>query len=507
MRCKNCGTESDERNLNCSNCGAEFTAEECTKELTDLLKNKKFLGISACVLSLVIIVLLIVVDSVIIPNQAAENMRYAFESKSGEKVLSVFTDYCGDYSVVYDDLSKSGKKVFIEFKNCVSDLKDDLNSQPAETDINNYLLNSTGDIVLPKEYSAITTIGQYNIELNSVVVNYYELYLSRIAYEEGNKLYNSGNFGAAVNSFLRVIEYDYLYDDAQNKLAESQTKMLEEKIVLIEKYIRNGEYEAAQQQIFDLREDSITDEMKKKLDEYETKIYEARLSKIDELIDNGDFEGANKYIESLGEGLSVDAKARLEQAIKNKANDYIKNADEAFKRGERQGAYDMAKMAQNICPDDENINKRVAYFEQYLPFELYKSKNCLSKQNKFFYDCKVTANDSSNMINCMYVVYDIYNSSDFLGEATYNLAKKYDKVIGTGFLVSGWHSYEQNGYFEMYGDGKKIYTSSKFKVNYLPKDFSVDVTGVSTLTVKYYGVTNEVGAYGISNFVATKNLP
>ena len=42
MRCKNCGTESDERNLNCSNCGAEFTAEECTKELTDLLKNKKF---------------------------------------------------------------------------------------------------------------------------------------------------------------------------------------------------------------------------------------------------------------------------------------------------------------------------------------------------------------------------------------------------------------------------------------------------------------------------------
>lgn len=359
MRCKNCGTESDERNLNCSNCGAEFTAEECTKELTDLLKNKKFLGISACVLSLVIIVLLIVVDSVIIPNQAAENMRYAFESKSGEKVLSVFTDYCGDYSVVYEDLSKSGKKVFIEFKNCVSDLKDDLNSQPAETDINNYLLNSTGDIVLPKEYSAITTIGQYNIELNSVVVNYYELYLSRIAYEEGNKLYNSGNFGAAVNSFLRVIEYDYLYDDAQNKLAESQTKMLEEKIALIEKYIRNGEYEAAQQQIFDLREDSITDEMKKKLDEYETKIYEARLSKIDELIDNGDFEGANKYIESLGEGLSVDAKARLEQAIKNKANDYIKNADEALKRGERQGAYDMAKMAQNICPDDENINKRV----------------------------------------------------------------------------------------------------------------------------------------------------
>ena len=167
----------------------------------------------------------------------------------------------------------------------------------------------------------------------------------------------------------------------------------------------------------------------------------------------------------------------------------------------------MAKMAQNIGPDDEIINKRVAYFEQYLPFELYKSKNCLSKQNKFFYDCKVTANDSSNMINCMYVVYDIYNSSDFLGEATYNLAKKYDKVIGTGFLVSGWHSYEQNGYFEMYGDGKKIYTSSKFKVNYLPKDFSVDVTGVSTLTVKYYGVTNEVGAYGISNFVATKNLP
>ena len=507
MRCINCGTENDERNLNCSNCGAELTAEECTKGLTDLLKNKKFLGISAGILSLVIIVLLIVVDSVIIPNQAVKNMRNAFASKSGEKVLSVFTDYCGDYSVIYDDLSKSGRKVFVEFEDCVSDLKDDLNNQPVETDINNYLLETTGDIVLPKEYSAITAIGQYNDELNYAVSSYYELYISKISYVQGVENYEAADYESAVYEFKEVINTDSWHESAQSRMKECYDKILENRMSAIESSITAGNYDMALTYISDLRNQDLSTEISNKLDEYEVKICNAKLAKIDEFIDNGDFEGANEYIESLGNGLSVDAKARLEQAVKNKANDYIKKADEALKSGERQGAYDMAKMAQNICPDDENINKRVAYFEQYLPFELYKLKNCISnKEDSIFdYGHKATANDSSTMLNCLYVVYS--RSSGLIGEATYNLSNKYNKVTGIGFLLSDLKSYDQNGYFEMYGDGKKIYTSSKFKVNYLPKDFSVDVTGVSTLVVKYYGVTNESGAYGISNFVATKNLP
>lgn len=520
MRCINCGTENYERNLNCSNCGAELTAEECTKGLTDLLKNKKFLGIAAGILSLVIIVLLIVVDSVIIPNQAVKNMRNAFASKSGEKVLSVFIDYCGDYSVIYDDLSKSGRKVFVEFEDCVSDLKDDLNNQPVETDINNYLLETTGDIVLPKEYSAITAIGQYNDELNYAVLSYYELYISKISYVQGVENYEAADYESAVYEFKEVINTDSWHESAQSKMQECYDKILENRMSAIESSITAGNYDMALTYISDLRNQDLPTEISNKLDEYEVKICNAKLAKIDEFIDNGDFEGANEYIESLGNGLSVDAKARLEQAVKNKANEYIKKADEALKSGERQGAYDMAKMAQNICPNDENINKRVAYFEQYLPFALYYSNNTISTSDDDLYgytggvewDEKLKSNNNKTMEHCIRFYYQSEYKGDF--DITYNLGKKYDNISGIAFLVDKYKNHIQNGYFEIYGDGKLLFTSKKITKNVMPSDFSVKTTGVEVLTLKFFGTRTEDwvlgdawSGYAISNFVATKNLP
>lgn len=518
MRCLNCGTENNDRNLNCSNCGADIHNQKPEKNFF----NKKFIVIISLVIIAIIIALTAILNSIIAPIQAAEKMRNAFESKSGTTVISVFNEYCGEYSIVYDDLSKSGKKVFLEFERYISDAKVDLNSQPTETDINNYLLDLTGDIILPQEYSAITVIGQYNGELNSAVANYYELYESKISYVKGIELYNASDFGGAVNSFAQVLEDDSWYDDAQNKLTESQTKLHEEKIALIEEYINNGEYDSAQSEINRLRDENLTDEMRKKLDEYETKIYESKLAKIDKYVNSGDLAAANEYIESLGDGLSSDAQARLNQAIKNKANDYIVKADEALKSGERQGAYDMALMAQNLCSDNDEINKKVEYYKEYLPFELYKEENYLSQKqgesnwmNLIYYNQKCTSNDSKTMRHCVYVAYDSVDvsSSSLLRTVTYNLGKKYDAVSGVEFIPYYSRSREQKGYFEIYGDGKKIFTSNILGVNFLPKDFSINVENIDTLTIKYYGDTNyrsldlDTVAYGISNFVATKNLP
>lgn len=46
------------------------------------------------------------------------------------------------------------------------------------------------------------------------------------------------------------------------------------------------------------------------------------------------------------------------------------------------------------------------------------------------------------------------------------------------------------------------------KKHVLPQDIKVDVSNVSTLVVKFYGeeYSGDAG-YGVSNLVATKNLP
>lgn len=509
MRCSNCGTENDERNLNCSNCGADLF----NQDKKNVFKNKKFLISIVSLSALIMIGLIIVINSVVIPNQAADKMHKAFESKTGANVITVFEEYCGSVSVDYFALSKSGKAVFSEFKTCVDNAKEDLNSQPVETDINKYLSEAMNDIILPQEYSAITTIGEYNAQLNDVVADYYDLYNSKISYQKGIELFNKNDFSGAANSFSKVSEEDTWYDDAQNKLTESQEKLLEEKIKEIEQYLADGDYDSAQSAINELRNEELADEINKKLDEYETKIYESKLAKIDEYVSSGDMDAAKAYIESLGDGLSNEAQARLNQAIKNKANDYITKADDALKSGERQGAYDMALMAQNLCPDDNEINKKVEYFKAYLPFELYKEENYLSQERiesaDIYYDVKCKANNSHIMEHSV----KINHSNIFFGglfyTVTYNLGSKYNIVSGTEFLIKAGENrngVKGSGYFEIYCDGNKAYTSSTMKKNFLPDFFSIKVTHVDMLTIKYYGGDPEI-VYGISNFIATKNLP
>lgn len=511
MKCVNCGAENDERNLNCMNCGAELSVP--TEKVVH--KSKRNMMIIEIVSFILLILFAVLAKLVIMPSIAAQNMDKAFKSKSGTEVISVFEKYCGDYSVDYDTLSRKGKAVFVEFENCVDGAKEDMNSQSAETDINDYLLENLNDIALPQEYSALTVIGEYNVELNVAVMDFYSLYASKISYIDGVTAFNSNNYSLAVSLFSQVTEDDNWYDDAQAKLTESQQKLLEEKIVLIEKYINKGEFDSAQNEINGLRNENLTDEMNKKLDDYENRIYESKLAVIDEYINGGDIEGAKKYIETLGSGLSGAAKERFNQAIKNKANDYISKADEALKNGERQGAYDMAVMAQTLCPNDDEINKKVEYYKEYLPFELYKEKNYLN-QNKvqscwFDYNTKCTANNSDTMLNCVSVSFHPWDSGMY-ATVTYNLGKKYDIVSGTQFVTQSSKNINQKGYFEIYGDGKKIFTSSVMDVNFLPEKFSVKVTGVDTLIVKYYDDPNpknglDYPEYGISNFVATKDLP
>ena len=511
MRCSNCGADNDEQTLNCTNCGTELQLENNATPFD----KKRVTIFASC--AAVFIFIMCIIFSVILPHQAAEKMQKAFDSKLGENVISVFEDYCGDYSVVYDDLSKSGQVVFLKFEECISDAKTDLNEQPVDTDINNYLLESTGDIFLPQDYSAVTAIAQYNLELTNVVDSYYNLYHSKVSYGMGTTAYSQGDYSTAASEFSNVIESDSWYEEAQKQLSECQKKLLEEEIAAIDSYINSGDYKTALQQVNSLRSENLTDEMKTKLDEYETKIYEAQLAEIEEFINDGNIEGAKEYVESLGASLSDDAQTRLEQALKNKAGEYLTKAAEALKNGERQGAYDMAVMAQTLCPDDAEIQKKVEYYKEYLPFALYKEENYLSQEEgegywkSIYYNMKCTANNSKTMQNCIYVFYDrsAILSSNLLYSVTYNLGEKYNEISGEQFVLFSSRNDEQNGHFELYGDGKKIFTSDSLGVNYLPKSFTVDVTGISTLNIKYYGDTNKRKTvyYGISNLVATKNLP
>ena len=514
MRCLNCGTENSERNLNCSNCGADLL----NQKKKSIFKNKAFLITAGCILTLLIIIIAVVINSVVTPNRATEKIKQALEAKSTSEVVSVFTEYCGTSSVQYSSLSMAGKAVYHEVEDFISDAKEDLNNQPIGTDIDSYLSDYAGNLILPQESSALNTIASYSDDLNTIVTDFYNLYSSKISYTKATQLYKNNDYTNAFYSFSKVIENDSWYENAKSKATECQSKLLEEKITLIEKYISESNYEAAQQEINALKKQPLNDEMTKKINDCETKIYESKLSKIDEYVDSGDMDAVNEYIESLGEGLSSDAQARLDQAIKNKANSYISKADAALKSGERQGAYDMALMAQNLCPDNAEITKKVKYFKEYLPHELYYSNSAISYSDDTWgsgeidWNEKITSNNNEVMFHCLYFYWQSGYKGDF--KITYNLGKKYDNVTGTAFLPEKYKNHNQNAYFEIYGDGKLLFKSKNQQKDVMPNNFNVSITGVDILIIRFYGARTEDWAlgdawtgYGISNFVATKKLP
>lgn len=528
MKCLNCGAENDERNVFCSNCGADLTVRDKQK----LFQSKKFIALISLGIIMGVIALAVLIGTVVIPNQAVAKMRNAFESKSSSEVINVFEDYCGTDSVVYDELSPAGKKAYDEFILQVNMAREDLNAKSFDEDklneaepnvlILDYSFEKYGDIFLTQKNEPLMIIADYNDELNATVMAFYDLVVSRYSYLCGVKcIKTGGSLSIAVDYFMKVIEEDRMYENAQRKLTETQENLLQETLANIDKYINQGNFDKAFAEIEQVRNGVITDEIKAKLDDYEVNIYEAQLTRIDEFINKGDIEGAKEYIDSLGDNLSVESIKRLNQALKNKANEYIAKADSALKTGEREGAYNMAKAALDLCPDDEDIKSKVEYFKQYLPYELYLEKNVLKKNDDFqefphscsiYYNFGNRSNDNRGMKNCIEVCYTI--SSGKMLELTYNAGRQFDVLSGTEFIPSSAKNVKQVGYFEIYGDGKKIYTSRKLKSGVLPKDFSVNISGIDVIEVKFYGDTdvrfygtNDLPRYDISNLVATKNLP
>lgn len=199
---------------------------------------------------------------------------------------------------------------------------------------------------------------------------------------------------------------------------------------------------------------------------------------------------------------------------RQKALDYLEKANSALNNGKREGALQMADAALEIC-EDEDIKMKYDEIYEYAPFELYENKNMLQVENSgnSYNMDSMTANDQTEMENCLVIFYDWTDDEDPIKKITYNLKGNYDVVSGIEFISNATKNIEQEGFFEIFGDGKKLYTSQNFQPSVLPKEFSLNVTGVNTLIIVFHGHTdhwdsmNNAAGYSISNFMAFKNLP
>lgn len=277
----------------------------------------------------------------------------------------------------------------------------------------------------------------------------------------------------AIESMARIKETSPLYDKAQDKMVEYSKAYLDETMKTVDSYIASGDFASAVELISGLKSD----------------------------------------FENMGLDTATVDKV-LNAIVTDYAETYVKKAEEAFKNKDARAAVGNMDAALQLCPDNAEYKAKRDEYTLYIPFELYKEENMLvidKVKGYITFEEKETANDNTEMPNCLKWAYDGDNY-DVAVKVTYNLAGKYDYISGKLFLPEYEKSTTDRSRIKVYGDGTLLYESAEITSGVLPQDVWCDVSGVQNLVIEYYAEGNKswvgYGAHGaLSNLTAQKNFP
>lgn len=438
------------------------------KPLTLTKQNKLFIILGS--VAAVAVLIFIIVMAATADTRA---MNKALKSKNGAEVMQAYSklaqkgksDVADEAIVSY--IQDATKILNNDFSCDVSAMKSNADIADA---LGNFMYENFGNLF--GEYnggaSYLEDISSYVVEdalddFNSLSTSKYNYYYGLLELQNASDL---DDYEQCMDTFRRVLESDVNYSDSVTKCGEAFDTYLQKVSETADQYIAEGDYASA----MDFLED---------------------------------------YLDTEDSAFAGEMQAKLDELKKNYANNYMTKAATEFQNGDVNAAVGNVEAAITIYPD-ETYQVKLDEYKLYLPYALYEDENILKQSGrKIHYTSSQTANDGTEFINVLYVLYDDRNL-ECVASSTYNLAGRFDTITGKMFVADYDKSDVQSCYFEAYGDGKLLYTSPKLQAGVLPQDIQFSVTGVQTLEIKYYGQTENT-LWGcnicISNLVAQKNLP
>lgn len=511
MNCKNCGSELKTGAKFCTNCGAPaetqqndinslnenpttgqakdvvFESEQATipnndadVSYPDLANNappnieqskqrKKRLLIPA-IAAVIIVAAIAIIAAVISSATETNELKNALNSNSADAVNALYSEAYGSESKIekYD-------KLIAEFLNNVDD---DLNNHDFDTEaatsggetVTNYVKDQYGTLILSDDTPNMSSSISYsNQELWNGLLSLIE---SKTEYCRGVYAYKTeGDYQEAIGYFSQVNENDSLLDDAGNMVSECVDAYINSTLEQVDKFVNDGEIQSG----------------------------------IDLL------NSAKTWLDENGVN-SDEIQTKINEVLTSYAEKYAANAEKSFKEHDVNAAIGNIEVAMELQPDNADYKTKRDTYQQYLPFELYKEDNCLNIDQEnvgigyygYDFDEEAVSNEHEAMAHSL--VWGSITDDEYVA-INYNLNGKYNNVTGTIFLTENSRDEKTDknelGYFEAYGDGKLIFSSSKISAGFLPEEISFDVTGIQKLKIVLHGNPD----VGISNFVAQKAFP
>lgn len=256
---------------------------------------------------------------------------------------------------------------------------------------------------------------------------------SKVAYNSGISLMESGNYADAVAELSKVLPEDSDYADACEKLESASANYVQDVI-----------------------------------------------KKADESIAEDDYMKAASLLKEATQIMPDDATllAKLNTCEKNYIAKVISDADAAFTDYTKyEDALRIIQAGLQNYPDNDELNRKYEYYLEYTPVSVFDLNTFTVEHGGIV----VYDNAIDNMQNTYEKAF--YHSSNMCSD-TYDIGKEYNILRGTVAIANISQGSERMATIAVYGDGKVLWKKTDISGSLKPFDIDVDITGVTDLKIE-----------------------
>lgn len=310
-------------------------------------------------------------------------------------------------------------------------------------------------------------------------------------YELGIESYNKGEYAEAVSYLERVVEADELhYADAQEKLSEAQAQ-LEKEYVAQELQIESDVHNLVAQGKFDEVKSAVDsfqleclniDLVQKLLDATESEVSSAMEKKVASYFEELDYASAYSFVTELATAFDFESITGKYHSLSDDFTAYVLSvAEKDAESNNYEGASSIIEKAiKEVGDDNTSLNEAYNEYRKHLPIYLADMKY-MACDGDVEIDDNLTDNTNVTYRHSLWV--DKWGTKARWVE--YFTNGNYEKFSGICGCSYDNRSGSDSKYFEVYGDGKILYTSPTMTSSSIPVNFNIDISGVRVVRIWY----------------------